>query len=89
MNTCSFTFTSIRTGLPVHVTGVEQTWNQLKHEFKLHMNGLPSATYYKVIGPGPELFAVIDTIVFYQLDEHWHPYKTAINIEHGTMNIDE
>ena len=90
MNTCNFTYNNIHTGLPVHTTGIERTWDELKEEFKLQkMSGLPGARYYKVIGPGPELFAVIDTVVFYQVEEHWHPYRTASNIQHGTMNIDE
>lgn len=89
MNTCSFTYLRTHTNIPVHAMGVEQTWDQLKVELGLSGNGLPSPKYYKTIGPGPEAFAVIGTAVFYQVDGQWYPYKSATNIEHGVVDLDE
>lgn len=88
-NTCSFTYIRTQTNLPVHTMGVEQTWDQLKTECRIPGDGLPSPKYYKTIGPGPEAFAVVGTAIFYQVNGEWHVYKSATNIEHGTVNLDE
>ncbi|UJR08283.1 hypothetical protein I4U23_012555 [Adineta vaga] len=88
-NTCSFKYISLRTQLPVQAKGIERTLNYLKAEFNVNCIELPSARYYQTIGPGPELFAVIDTVVFYQVDSHWYSYRTATDIEYGMMNFDQ
>jgi hypothetical protein len=89
MNTCSFTFTSLRTRLPCRVLGVERTWEYLKEEFNRHSDGLPNAKYNETRGLGPHLFAVVDDTVYYHDEEKWFPYISAINIEYGIMNIDD
>ncbi|CAF1207553.1 unnamed protein product [Adineta steineri] len=89
MNTCSFIFTSIRTDLPCYVLGVERTWEYLKQEFNRNSDGLPNAKYYETMGAGPQLFAVVGDTVYYHDEEQWFPYSSAINIVHGTINIDD
>jgi len=89
MNTCSFTFTSLRTQLPCHVFGIQRTWEYLKEEFDRHSDGLPDAKYYETRGPGPQLFAAVDNTVYYHDEEKWFPYITATNVEYGIMNIDD
>ena len=89
MNTCSFTFTSIRTNLPTHVLGVERTWEYLKQEFDRHSDGLPNARYYETMGPGPHLFAAVGNTVYYHDEEQWFPYISTTDVEYGTMPIDD
>lgn len=89
MNTCSFTFISIRTLLPCHVFGVERTWEYLKAEFGRQSDGLPDAKYYETMGPGPQLFAVVGDQVYYHDEEKWFPYASSTNIVHGVMDVDE
>lgn len=89
MNTCKFTFVSLRTCLPCRVYGVERSWEYLKQEFYRHSDGLANAKYYETIGPGPQLFAVADNLVYYHVEEQWFPYISATDIEHGVMNIEQ
>ena len=89
MNTCAFTFISLRTSLPCRTFGIERTWNYLKEECDRHSDGLPDAKYYETIGPGPQLFAVVGDTVYYHFNEKWFSYRTATDIQHGIMNIEE
>ena len=85
MNTCSFTFVSLRTGLPCRANGVERSWEHLKREFNRDSDGLPDAKYYETIGHGPQLFAVVNDQVYYHHDNQWIPYVSACYVIHGTM----
>ena len=89
MNTCKFTFVSLRTCLPCRVYGVERSWEYLKQEFYRDSDGLPNAKYYETIGPGPQLFAVVGDFVYYHNDEKWFLYISANNIEYGIMDTEE
>ncbi|CAF1550109.1 unnamed protein product [Adineta ricciae] len=89
MTTFSFTFISLRTKLPCHVSGVERTWEYLKKEFNRQSDGLPGARYYETMGAGPQLFAVLDNEVYYHDEEQWFPYKSAMNLVQGTIVTDE
>ena len=89
MNTCSFTFTSLRTNLLCHVIGVERTWEYLKQEFNRHSDGLSDAKYYETMGAGPQLFAIVGDTVYYHDEEKWHPYVTATNVVYEIMDIDD
>ncbi|CAF1360858.1 unnamed protein product [Adineta steineri] len=91
MNTCSFTFFSLRTNLPCRVTGIERTWDYLKAEFDREGDGLSELTakYFETMGPGPLLFAVVDQSVYYHDQQQWHKYKSAFDIVFDTINISE
>ncbi|CAM4841177.1 unnamed protein product [Rotaria magnacalcarata] len=77
MNTCSFTFISLRNNLPCRVMGIERTWDYLKNEFDREGNGLsdPTARYFETIGPGPQLFAVVYPSIYYHDQQQWFKYK--------------
>ena len=79
MNTCSFIFFSLRNNLPCRVTGIERTWKYLKNEFDREGDGLPDPTakYFETIGPGPQLFAVVISSVYYHDEQQWFKYKSA------------
>ena len=89
MNTCSFSYVTIRTGLPCRATGIERTWEYLKHEFDREGDGLPDSTakYFETLGAGPQLFAVVDNSVYYHDQQRWFKYKSAYDIVHGMMEI--
>ncbi|CAF2697448.1 unnamed protein product [Rotaria sp. Silwood2] len=89
MNTCSFTFISLRTNLPCRVMGIERTWDYLKNEFDREGNGLsdPAARYFETIGPGPQLFAVVNRSVYYHDQQLWSKYKSSYDIVFDTMEI--
>jgi hypothetical protein len=89
MNTCSFTFVSLRTNLPCRVMGIERTWDYLKNEFDRQGDGLldPIARYFETIGPGPQLFAVLPLCVYYHDQQQWFKYKSAYDIVFDTMAI--
>jgi hypothetical protein len=89
MNTCSFTFISLRTKLPCYVTGVERSWEYLKEEFDRHSDGLSDAKYYETMGPGPQFFAVLGNAVYYHNENKWFPYISATDIVHGIMDFDD
>ena len=91
MNTCSFTYVTLRTRLPCRATGVERTWEYLKHEFDREGDGLPDPTakYFETLGPGPQLFAVANNSVYYHDQQQWFKYKSAFDIVHGIMEIPE
>ena len=89
MNTCSFTFISLRTGFPCRSTGIERTWDYLKREFGRNSDGLPDAKYYETLGPGPQLFAVVNDQVYYHHDNKWSAYITATDISYGIVNIED
>ena len=76
--------------MPVHVTGVERTWEYLKDAFRRKSDGLPdsSAKYYETMGCGPFLFAVCGETVYYHDEELWTPYTSATNIEYDSISID-
>jgi hypothetical protein len=87
--TCSFTYINYRTGLPIRVLGVERTWEYLEEEFNRKSDGLSDAKYYEVFGPGPQLFAVVGTQVYYHHDNKWFPYDSACDITYGILNFDD
>ena len=90
MNTCSFTYVTLRTLLPCRATGLERSWEYLKREFNRQGEGLPdpSAKYFETITCGPQLFAVTgSSSVFYHDQGQWCKYKSAYDIEHGTISI--
>ncbi len=89
MNTCSFTYVSLLTNLPCRTMGVERTWNYLKMEFERQGNGLSDSTarYFETIGPGPQLFAVDSSYVYYHDQNKWCRYKSAYDIVFDTMDI--
>ncbi len=89
MNTCSFTYVTLRTYLPCRVTGIERTWDYLKNEFDRQGDGLPDPTarYFETMGVGPQLFAVADHSVYYHDQQKWFKYKSAFDIIFDTMEI--
>lgn len=89
MDTCSFTFVSLRTNLPCRVMGVERTWEYLKNEFNRQGDALadPTAKYFETIGPGPQLFAVIVPFVYYHDNNQWFKYKSAYDIVFETIEV--
>ena len=91
VNTCSFTYVSLRSYLPQHVMGVERTWDYLKNEFYRDGDGLQGSgvRYFETITAGPQLFAVRTPHVFYHHDNQWHQYNSASDIVFGTMEIPE
>ena len=89
MNTCSFTYVTVRTRLSCHTTGVERTWEYLKQEFNRNGDALPDATYYETIGLGPQLFAVVNNQVYYHYDNEWVPYQSATDVSYGTLAVRE
>ncbi len=89
MNTCSFTYVSLLTNLPCRAMGVERTWDYLKTEFERQGDGLsdPTARYFETIGPGPQLFAVDSSYIYYHDQNRWWRYKSAYDIVFDTMDI--
>lgn len=89
MNTCSFSFVSLRTFIPCRAMGIERTWDYLKIEFNREGDGLPdpAARYFETVGPGPQLFAVIGSSVYYHDQQQWFRYNSAHDIIFGTMEI--
>ncbi|CAF1514473.1 unnamed protein product [Didymodactylos carnosus] len=84
MNRCTFTFVSIRTLLPIRVTGVQRTWEYLKEEFNRKSDGVGNnARYYETFGPGPKLFAVMGDKVYYRDAEEWVAYNSATDISYA------
>ncbi len=91
MNTCNFTYVTLRTNLPCRVMGIERTWEYLKSEFDREGDGLsdPTAKYFETIGQGPQLFAVVENSVYYHDQQQWFKYRSAFDIVHGTMEVPE
>ncbi|CAF1026565.1 unnamed protein product [Adineta steineri] len=91
MNTCSFTYVSLRTNLPCRVMGIERTWDYLKVEFDREGGGLLESTakYFETIGPGPQLFAVADHSAYYHDQQQWFKYRSAYDIVFDTMEVPE
>ena len=89
MDTCQFSYISLKTNLPTTALGVERAWDSLKAEFNRSGPGIPGANYYKTISfSGPQLFAVVDkNRVFYHDCGEWHRYITATDVKFGQMNI--
>ena len=89
MNTCSFSYVTLRTHLPCRATGVERTWEYLKREFNREGDGLPdpAARYFETVGSGPQLFATDATSVYYHDQQKWHQYRSAYDIEYGIIEI--
>jgi hypothetical protein len=69
--------------------GVERTWVYLKSELEREGDGLsnPTARYFETIGPGPQLFAVDSSHVYYHDQQKWCRYKSAYDIVFGTIDI--
>jgi len=69
--------------------GIERTWDYLKKEFDRQGDGLPdsAARYFETVGPGPLLFAVAGSSVYYHDQEQWFKYKSAFDIVFDTMEI--
>ena len=91
MNTCSFTFVSLRNNLPCRVLGVERTSDELKKEFNRTGEELtePSARYFETIGVGPQLFGVVQSSVFYHDDGKWFQYRSAFDLVFSRMELTE
>jgi hypothetical protein len=89
MNTCSFTYITLHTRLPCRALGIERTWDYLKDEFGRQGDGLPDSTakYFETVGPGPQLFAVVASSVYYHDNQRWFKYKSAYDIGYDTMDI--
>ena len=69
--------------------GVERTWDYLKAEFERQGDGLsdPKAKYFENIGPGPQLFAVGSSYVYYHDHKKWCRYRTAYDVVFDTIDI--
>ena len=91
INTCNFTFISLRNNLPCRVTGIERTWEYLKNEFNRFTDGLAdsNARYFETIGQGPQLFAVVFPHVCYHDQEQWFKYRSAFDIVFDRMEISD
>lgn len=92
MNTCSFTYVTLRTSVPCRATGVERTWEYLKAEFDRQGDGLadPTAKYFETTTCGPQLFAVDgSSSVYYHDQGQWVKYRSAYDVEHGRIEIPE
>ena len=89
MNTCKFTYISLRSNLPCNVFGIERTWDYLKQEFNRTGDELHGAKYFETIGPGPILFAAVDDVVYYHFNDRWTPYVSAINVSFETIDVDQ
>ena len=89
VNTCSFSYVRLRTNIPCRARGVEREWDHLKAQFEREGDGLPNPTarYFETISCGPQLFAVDPSQVYYHDNKKWHPYRSAYDIEFGTMEI--
>jgi hypothetical protein len=83
MDTCEFSYISLKTNLPVTARGIEKSWDDLKVEFNRIGDGIPGATHYKTVSAqGPQLFAVLDeNRVFYHDNGQWFRYITATNVK--------
>jgi hypothetical protein len=46
-----------------------------------------TARYFETIGPGPELFAIIASAVYYHDQNQWFKYKSAYDVVFGTMKL--
>jgi hypothetical protein len=88
MDTCQFSYISLKTYLQTTAIGIERAWDSLKMEFDRSGPGIPGATYYKTISAqGPQLFAVVDeNQVFYHDKGQWFRYITATDVKFGQMN---
>ncbi len=88
METCQFSYISLKTRLLTTAVGIERSWDHLKQEFDRSGPGIPGATYYKTISLlGPQLFAVLnEKQVFYHDGGQWYPYNTAHDIKCGKTN---
>jgi hypothetical protein len=83
LETCEFTFTSLKDFQFVYVKGIESSWYDLKHKFNRQGDGYNSiASYYeKISRRGPQLFAIVNqTAVFYHDKDEWYQYRSARNI---------
>ncbi len=90
MDTCRFTYISLRDGAQITAVGVEQAWEVLRAKLGRDGPGLPNGTHYFTISvEGPQLFAVNAdadrTNVYYHECGQWCRYITASDIIYGTM----
>lgn len=75
----AFTFLAF-SGKNVLARGFRTSWSWLVANSALSRGeGLQdcASEYFKTVGDGPELFAVINESVFYNLQQEWHQYKSA------------
>ena len=89
MNTCSFSYTGVRTKQLCRATGVERTGEYLQREFNRDGEPLPGAKYYETIGAGPQVFAVANGQVYYYQDKKWVQYTTAFDVTSGNIAIND
>ncbi|CAF1459123.1 unnamed protein product [Adineta steineri] len=91
MDTCQFTYVSLRDGIQRTALGVEQAWEVLCAKLHRDGPGLPNGKHYFTISvDGPQLFAV-DTesdSVYYHECGVWCCYVTARDIIIGTIPDD-
>ena len=88
MDTCQFSYISLRDSLKRTAVGVEQAWEVLCAKLNREGSGLPNGTHYFTISvEGPQLFAVdADRIgVYYHECGVWCRYVTAHDISFGTI----
>ena len=75
-------------GSRVLVRGFRTTWPWLVANSREERGeGLKDAEYYKTVGPGPELFAVLGADVYYNDKCLWHKYKSACIVEPFPLEI--
>lgn len=91
MDTCQFTYFSLRDGVQRTAIGTEQAWEVLCVKCNRKGPGLPNGTHYFTISvDGPQLFAVNSdgTRVYYHDYGVWCPYITACDIIFGIIPDD-
>ena len=70
------------------VRGFRTTWPWLVANSREERGeGLKDAEYYKTVGPGPELFAVLGSDVYYNEKPKWQKYKSASMVEPFPLEI--
>jgi hypothetical protein len=88
MDTCQFSYVSLRDDVKRTAVGVEQAWEVLCAKLQRDGPGLPNGTHYFTISvDGPQLFAVDSEGmgVYYHECGRWCRYVTAHDIIYGTI----
>ena len=89
MDTCQFTYISLKDDSKRTAEGVEQSWDVLCVKLHREGPGLPNGNHYFTTSiDGPELFAVdaSGTGVYYHDGDKWHRYVTACDVKFGTRD---
>jgi serine/threonine protein kinase len=81
LKNCTFTYVSDKVQNQIAAFGIETTWEWVQKNSKENRTSggleLPGARYFWTVGPGPELFAVAGSNVFYHHNNKWIKYNTA------------